>query len=143
MFDIKTEVASPAASKEEEDEEDEVSMTTTDEKAAKDASEAAGKTGENVDPKQKLEEDVSNLKRPAPADAAADESPEVKAARSVRQIQRGGWKREESKEKQEKSEEKRKESEKKEWTRGGEGKNPKTQFLSLLRAQWQFSLTAT
>ena len=34
-----------------EDEEDEVSMTTTDEKAATDASEAAGKTGENEDPK--------------------------------------------------------------------------------------------
>ena len=75
--------------REEEDEEDEVSMTTTDEKAAKDASEAVDKkTGENVDPK--LGEDVNNLKRPAPADAGADESPEAKAARSVRQIQRGG-----------------------------------------------------
>jgi len=79
--------------REEEDEEDEVSMTTTDEKAAKDASEAAGKTGENVDPKQKLEEDVSNLKRPAPADAAADESPEVKAARlaaKMKDLEDGG-----------------------------------------------------
>ena len=81
--------------REEEDEEDEVTMTTTDEKAAKDASEAAGKTGENVDPKQKLEEDVSNLKRPAPADAGADESSEAKAARSVRQLERGVWKKRE------------------------------------------------
>ena len=72
--------------REEEEEEDEVTMTTKDEEATKDASEAGDKIRGNVDPK--LEENVNNLKRPAPADAGADESPEAKAARSVRQLKR-------------------------------------------------------
>jgi len=77
--------------REEEDEEDEVTMTTTDEKAAKDASGAGDKAEGNVDPKQ--EEDVNNLKRPAPADAGADESPGAKAARlaaKMKDLEDGG-----------------------------------------------------
>lgn len=63
-----------------EEEEEEEEVATTDEKSAKDSAEPADKTGGNV-------EDVNNLKRPAPADAGADESPEAKAARSVRQLE--------------------------------------------------------
>ena len=72
---------------EEEEEEDEVTMTTKVEEATKDASEAGEKTGGNVDPK--LEKNVNNLKRPAPVDAGADESPGAKAARLVRQLEKG------------------------------------------------------
>jgi len=77
--------------REEEEEEDEVTMTTKVEEATKDASEAGDKIRGNVDPK--LEENVNNLKRPAPADAGADESPEAKAARlaaKMKDLEDGG-----------------------------------------------------
>ena len=69
--------------REEGEEEDEVVMARDkgDEKAAKEA------TGMTQGPKP--EEDVNKLKRPAPSDAGAEESPEAKAARSVTTINRG------------------------------------------------------
>ena len=72
--------------REEEEEEDEVIMTM-DNGDEKETKEAAEETKGNVD--LKLEEDVNKLKRPATSDAVADESPEVKAARLVRQLNRG------------------------------------------------------
>ena len=72
--------------REEEEEEDEVIMTM-DNGDEKEVKEAAEETKGNVG--SKLEEDVNKLKRPATSDAVADESPEVKAARLVRQLNRG------------------------------------------------------
>ena len=69
----------------EEEEEDE-EVTPTEEKLIKDPAEAGDSIKGNVDPK--LQENVHNLKRPAPAEADADESPEAKAARSVGQLKR-------------------------------------------------------
>ena len=69
----------------EEEEEDE-EVTPTEEKLIKDPAEAGDSIKGNVDPK--LQENVHSLKRPAPAEADADENPEAKAARSVGQLKR-------------------------------------------------------
>merc|ERR1719239_1502439 len=70
-----------------EDEEE----TPTEEKLIKDPAEAGDSIKGNVDPK--LQENVHNLKRPAPAEADADESPEAKAARlaaKMKDLEDGG-----------------------------------------------------
>jgi len=80
--------------REDEEEEEEEEVSTTEEiKLIKDPpAEAGGDSLKgNVDPK--LQETVNNLKRPAPAEADADESPEAKAARlaaKMKDLEDGG-----------------------------------------------------